>query len=50
MNYFLFKKIEIIPGETSEGFISLKQLSPIDEKDKIVINGAYYLLNAFAGE
>lgn len=39
-----FKKTEVIPGIRANGFVQIKQLTPLPENAEIAINAAYYLL------
>ncbi len=39
-----FKKTEVIPGISDNGFVEIKLITPLPENAQIVINTAYYLL------
>ena len=45
-----FNKISVITGIESDGLVALTSLNGLALEDDIVIDGAFYLLNAFAGE
>jgi len=44
-----FQKVQVFTGIESEGLIELTSMDQLTEADDIVINGAFYLLNAFSG-
>ena len=44
-----FNKISVITGIESDGLVELTSLNGLALEDDIVIDGAFYLLNAFAG-
>ncbi|MCK5280187.1 MAG: efflux RND transporter periplasmic adaptor subunit, partial [Cyclobacteriaceae bacterium] len=44
-----FNKISVITGIESDGLVELASLNGLALEDDIVIDGAFYLLNAFAG-
>lgn len=45
----LFAKVPVITGMESDGLVELRSMEGLDENDEIVVNGAFYLINAFAG-
>lgn len=48
-NEISFKKVQVYTGMESEGLIELTSMDQLTEEDEIVIDGAFYLLNAFSG-
>jgi membrane fusion protein, heavy metal efflux system len=45
----MFTKVQVYTGIESEGLIELVSMDQLSEEDDIVIDGAFYLLNAFSG-
>jgi len=45
----MFTKVQVYTGIESEGLIELSSIDQLTEEDDIVIDGAFYLLNAFSG-
>lgn len=48
-NQYTFEKIAVITGIESDGLIEISDLNELNLEDEIVIEGAFYLLNAFSG-
>jgi cobalt-zinc-cadmium efflux system membrane fusion protein len=44
-----FKKVQVFTGIEADGLIELVSMDQLTETDEIVIDGSFYLLNAFSG-
>jgi hypothetical protein len=45
----VFEKVNVITGAKDQDYVELKFFDGINPNDKIVTNGAFYMLNALRG-